>query len=120
MTQDGIPTLQDRKMYFLKKQLRGGVAAQDKSQNIVSVTFNIDPEKNKVKNEHLKLAKYLKERYLTIISLMGTLNFSMDPVRCPCFNYADKVKVESLNPKNARFSTLMELRTGKKADSSNL
>jgi len=34
--------------------------------NMVKVTFDVDPSVSKIKNETSKLAKYLKERYLTI------------------------------------------------------
>jgi arginine deiminase len=34
--------------------------------SVVQVSFDIDPSMSKVNDEHIKLAQYLKERYLTV------------------------------------------------------
>lgn len=34
--------------------------------NLVMVSFDVDPSMSKIPDEHIKLAKYLKERYLTV------------------------------------------------------
>jgi hypothetical protein len=83
---DGLERqLEDRKMYFLKKKSRGAATGPDKSQNMVSVEFNVDPEKSGIKDEHQRLAKYLQERYLTVDIYDGDSKFLYGSCKVPLF-----------------------------------
>ena len=55
-------------LYLLEKSISIISMGQgsDSTNPHLEVTFNIDPSESKIINEHMKLANYLKERYLTI------------------------------------------------------
>ena len=56
------------------------------SNNVnMDVTFSIDPSESKIINEHVKLANYLKERFLTIDIFDVKTKFFYGSCKIPLF-----------------------------------
>lgn len=51
----------------------------------MDVTFNIDPSDSKIVDEHVKLANYLKERFLTIDIFDVKTKFFYGSCKIPLF-----------------------------------
>jgi hypothetical protein len=83
-----FPMLNPGQPYFLMKS-SSIKATQDSSgnylDNLVSVTFEVDPSKSKIVDEHVRLANYLKERYLTIDIFDAQTKFFFGSCKIPLF-----------------------------------
>jgi len=55
------------------------------NENNIEVTFDIDPSESKIMNEHIKLAEYLKERFLTIDIFDVKTKFFYGSCKIPLF-----------------------------------
>lgn len=55
------------------------------ADSVVQVTFDIDPSVSKVTDEHIKLAQYLKERYLTVDIFDAQTRFYFGSCKIPLF-----------------------------------
>ena len=53
--------------------------------NLLSVTFETDPSLSKIKDENLKLAEYLKDRFLTVDVFDGESLFLYGTCKIPLF-----------------------------------
>jgi hypothetical protein len=53
--------------------------------NIIKVTFDVDPSLSKIADEHLNLAKYLKERYMTVDIFDAQSRFYFGSCKIPLF-----------------------------------
>lgn len=79
--------------------------------NVMSISFDIDPSVSKIKDEHVKLAKYLKERYLTIDIFDAEKKFYYGSCKIPLFELARQQRpqvvvakeCEIFNPENSKF-----------------
>ena len=54
-------------------------------ENNIEVAFDIDPSESKIVNEHIKLAEYLKERFLTIDIFDVKTKFFYGSCKIPLF-----------------------------------
>ena len=85
----GVPSLKPGVPYFLMKSNTrvNNVQEQHASvkENMVNITFDIDPSISKVPDEHVRLAKYLKERYLTIDIFDAQTKFFFGSCKVPLF-----------------------------------
>lgn len=63
-----------------------GQGSNNSNPNL-EVTFNIDPSESKIINEHVKLANYLKERFLTIDIFDVKTNSSMAHAKFQCLKF---------------------------------
>jgi hypothetical protein len=54
-------------------------------ENVVQVSFDIDPSMSKIGDEHIKFAQYLKERYLTIDIFDAQTRFYFGSCKIPLF-----------------------------------
>jgi len=61
-----------------------GQGSNNSNPNL-EVTFNIDPSESKIINEHVKLANYLKERFLTIDIFDVKTKFFYGSCKIPMF-----------------------------------
>eukprot|EP00349_Pseudokeronopsis_sp_Brazil_P007166 CAMPEP_0202975856 /NCGR_PEP_ID=MMETSP1396-20130829/72696_1 /ASSEMBLY_ACC=CAM_ASM_000872 /TAXON_ID= /ORGANISM="Pseudokeronopsis sp., Strain Brazil" /LENGTH=93 /DNA_ID=CAMNT_0049712209 /DNA_START=255 /DNA_END=536 /DNA_ORIENTATION=- len=53
--------------------------------NMLSLVFEVDPSKSKVKDQHIALANYLKDRFLTIDIFDGDSLFLYGTCKVPLF-----------------------------------
>ena len=53
--------------------------------NLLSVTFEIDPSLSRVANENIRLAEYLRERFLTVDIFDGESLFLYGTCKIPMF-----------------------------------
>ena len=53
--------------------------------NLLSVQFEIDPSISRIKDEHMKLAGYLRERFLTVDIFDGDSLFLYGSTKIPLF-----------------------------------
>ena len=99
MTQGGLVLMQAKKMYFLKKQSAQAIDPNNKAASMVSVTYKVDPDKSEIVDEHYKLAKYLKERYLTIDIFDGDSKFFYGSCKVPLFEICRQGRGSIAKPK---------------------
>jgi hypothetical protein len=55
------------------------------SDNVVHVSFDIDPSVSKIEHEHIILAEYLKERYVTLDMFESETKFFFGSCKIPLF-----------------------------------
>ena len=54
-------------------------------QDMLSISYDIDPTISKVKNEHMQLADYMKDQYLTIDIFDADSQFLFAQAKLPMF-----------------------------------
>ena len=53
--------------------------------NLLSITFEVDPSISRIKDEHLKMGEYLRERFLTVDVFDGDSLFLYGTCKIPLF-----------------------------------
>ena len=86
----GKPQVERDTPYFLQKVSQNDptievLPSKDLRENIVSCTFLIDPSKSRIADEHARLARYLKDRYLTIDVYDAVSHFFFGSCKIPLF-----------------------------------
>ena len=87
------------------------------AENVISVTFDIDPSMSKVNDEHIKLAQYLKERYLTVDIFDAQTRFYFGSCKIPLFELcrqgmakmARAKECEIYNPQTNQYNGALQL-----------
>jgi len=83
----------------------------------VQVSFDIDPSRSKIENENMNLAKYLKERYLTIDIIDAQSKFFYGSCKIPLFEILRQGKphvvrakeCEVFNPENSEYNGFLQV-----------
>jgi len=87
-SEEGRPKLDPSTAYFLKVSHSRSAKADNSvpgSDDIVTVNFEVDPSVSLIPDEHLKFAKYLKERFLTIDIFDAETMFYFGTCKFPLF-----------------------------------
>ena len=76
--------------YFLKRVSHYNAYREDqrnmrRESDIVQIDFTIDPSESKIKDEHERFARYLRDRYLTVDVFDGTKMFYFGSCKIPLF-----------------------------------
>ena len=87
------------------------------NENMVMVTFDIDPSKSKIKDEAEKFAHYLKERYLTVDIFDANTKFFFGSCKIPLFELLRQQKnqivrakdCEIFNPENSQYNGSLQV-----------
>ena len=69
------------------------------NDNIVMVSFDVDPSVSKVNDEHIKLAQYLKERYLTVDIFDAQTRFYFGSCKIPLFELCRQGQLKCVRAK---------------------
>lgn len=69
------------------------------ADNMVQINFEVDPSKSKIKDEHMNLANYLKERYLTIDIFDAQSRFYYGACKIPLFEILRQGKSQVVRAK---------------------
>ena len=108
----GVPNLNPGVPYFLMKSQTRKMVQESYGpvkDNMVSITFDIDPSQSRIADENMRLVKYLKERYLTIDIFDAQSKFFFGSCKIPLFELLRQGKpqvvrakeCEIFNPENS-------------------
>lgn len=67
--------------------------------DLMSVTYDIDPSTSLVKDEHLKLAQYLKEHYISVEVFDAETKFHFASCKLPLFELLRQQKSQVVRAK---------------------
>ena len=86
-------------------------------QDMLSISYDIDPTISKVKNEHMQLAEYMKDQYLTIDIFDADSQFLFAQAKLPMFELLRQQRaqvvlakeVEACAPDSAEFRASIQI-----------
>lgn len=88
ITNENQPLINGQSYFLVKsniaKQMQEG-GSQNLHENVVHATFDIDPSLSMIDYEHVMLAEYLKERYVTIDIFESETKFYFGSCKIPLF-----------------------------------